>query len=167
MENLRARADIDWAPIGPVSAAYGVQERCADSLADHLVAPADGQDPRTVIHRLLHGTYRSTVTVIADDGAVWAGLRTHGDRGKEQGITVRITAEPGAEHSALVRGLYAPALFSWFYWWLKQTRQPHTATIPATAKWAVPWPNELELTGPDFPRPPRIRLHNITPARCS
>ncbi|MFE9407353.1 hypothetical protein ACFYN0_00910 [Streptomyces sp. NPDC006704] len=155
------------AETGPVSAAYGAQQHVADGIADHLVAPADGQDPRTVIHRLIPRHYNSTVTVIADDNTVWAGLHIRGPIEwhpyKRYGITVRFAIKPGSEHTSLIRGLYAPALVSWFYWWHKATRQPYTSTIPALAKWPVPWPVELELAGPDFASPPRVRLHDITP----
>lgn len=169
-EALRAQ---DWPPTeaGPVSNAYSTQERYAQHIADHLVAPADGQDPRCVVRRLMRGTFRSTVTVIADDGTVWAAVRTRGNRTwdsprwdahQRYGVVVQFTTEPGTEPTALLRGLYAPALISWFYWWHGASQQPYTSTLPALAKWTVPWPTQLEITGPDFDRPSRVRLDNIT-----
>jgi hypothetical protein len=154
--------------LGGVVSAYGKQEHYAEHLADHLVAPAEGQDPRTVIRRLMRDTCHSTVTVPSDDGTVWAGVRTREtsplDSHRGFGVLVRISADPEAEQlSALVRGLFAPALFSWFFWWRRATRQPYSGTVTALAKWTVPWPGQLELAGPAVDQAVRVRLHDITP----
>ena len=122
-----------------------------------------------MVRRLMRGSYRSTVTVIGDDGTVWAGLRTRETSSLDPhgrfGVLARLSADPAESEqlSARVRGLFAPALAGWFFWWRDTTRQPYTGTMPVLSKWSVPWPGQLELTGPAVDEAVRVRLHDLTP----
>ncbi|MFI7337063.1 hypothetical protein ACIBUY_03885 [Streptomyces sp. NPDC050085] len=66
-----------------------------------------------------------------------------------------------------MRGLHAPALYSWFCWWATATAQPRGSEVDALAKWPVPWPAQLKLSRPEAgdSEPVQIQIDDITPVR--
>lgn len=147
--------------------AYDVQTKAAwEGLADHLVVPAGGEHPRTVLHRIMgRATSASGVCVLGDDSVLEVGLQTRGDRlTAPYGFTMRVTAINGP-HTPTTRVLYGPALLAWYYQWHAATGQPLLAYLPSLAKMPVPWPAMLEIADPHTGQVHRIRVEDATPVR--
>ncbi|MEU3953600.1 hypothetical protein AB0F45_14970 [Streptomyces achromogenes] len=128
---------------------------------DHWVTGATGDDQPVgqLRHLAAKLSFASTVSVVAADGDVWVSLQTRADG---HGVLIRLTTDPGTDHSPLARALYAPAVYRWYTQW--HTQSGHRARITPLEKRPVPWPQAIELTGPEA-APARIRLQDVIPVR--
>lgn len=136
-------------------------------LTDHVVVPCPTDtDRRAVLYdRMASHPHGSSVTVVADgdpDEAL-VGVRLLRGIATQGGVLARVTALDSQPLTPVEQVMAGAAVHAWALWWREATGQPADRFWEeprALRKQAPPWPELLEITGPE-----RItyQLHDVTP----